>query len=62
MKLVCIQVPINVQAFPKSVVGDTMKSFSKEVMEHIADCVMYGKNYKDYSHWIKDELATWMTD
>lgn len=62
MKLFCRKVLINGQAFPKSVVEDKMKSFSEEVMNHVADCIMYGKNYKDYGHWIEDELATWMTD
>lgn len=45
MKLFCRKVLINGQAFPKSVVEDKMKSFSEEVMNHVADCIMYGKNY-----------------
>lgn len=41
-----------------------MESWADLIEEHLAKCVMYGDSLpgNKYNHWIKDELATYISD
>ena len=41
-----------------------LDAWGEEVAEHLAKCAMYGDSLGQgkYDHWIKDELATWISD
>ena len=42
---------------------DDAYSYSEKIADHIMKCVVYGKQHKDYEHWIKDELCNkWFKD
>ncbi|MCM1222121.1 MAG: hypothetical protein NC548_47390 [Lachnospiraceae bacterium] len=37
-----------------------MDDNQKNIHRHVAKCILWGKDYKDYDHWICDEIATWI--
>ncbi len=53
--------PILGQAFSKDILKSRLNSHSGVILEHIAKCVLYGKNHRDYTHWIDTELSCWIS-
>lgn len=37
-----------------------MDDYKNLIHEHIGKCVIWGQDYKDYDHWVNDEIATWI--
>ena len=34
--------------------------YREEIANHIMKCVVYSRSYRDYNHWINDELSVWV--
>jgi hypothetical protein len=49
------------QSFSRDKIKSRLNSHSKVILEHIAKCVLYGKNHRDYNSWIDTELAGWIS-
>jgi len=32
------------------------------LLQHIGKCIIWGKNYHSYSHWVEDEIATFINE
>lgn len=37
-----------------------MDSVSLQIHEHIGKCIIWGASYKDFDHWVSDEIASWI--
>lgn len=55
-------VPIFGMAYERKKIIQRLEGFSKVILEHVAKCIMYGTNFRDYNHWIEHEIATWIVD
>lgn len=53
--------PILGQAFSRDKIKSRLNSYSRVILEHIAECVLYGKNHRDYNSWIDTELSGWIS-
>lgn len=59
-------IPTYIQAMSldKHKLINKLDSWSEEITEHVAKCVMYGTTLGEskYNHWIEHEIATWICD
>lgn len=51
-------------AFTRKQAIQRLQSFSKQILEHVSKCILYGDvvNKNKYDHWIEDEIGTWIYD
>lgn len=53
---------ITAMSYERKAILDKAFRISDRIQEHILKCVIYSKNYRDYKHWIEEELATFFSD
>lgn len=55
---------ISGMAFTRKQAIQRLQAFSKQILEHISKCILYGKvvDKNKYDHWVEDEIGTWIYD
>lgn len=51
--------PVMAMAYSRDTIQSKAKFYRSAITDHIMKCVIYSKNYRDYNHWVEDELSSW---